>query len=209
MRWPPHDARTTANSDKKPAETLNPAAEITASIPRSAEIEGRVIEDTYIRHMHDTAGKYHLHYSTVRTTSTSLLVPIGILASITLLVNCPRGGYYFPIALIIFIVASTLVLNMIFTRWSRACRHIERYYEEMKEKGIAFELQIHGFRNLFHHVIVGNQQRIDLPNALRTTKLSNWLDPFVITIIIFGITYLIIYVFALRTVCHYHVPWGI
>jgi hypothetical protein len=53
----PHDARTTANSDKKPAETLNPAAEITASISRSAEIEGRVIEDTYIRHMHDTAGK--------------------------------------------------------------------------------------------------------------------------------------------------------
>jgi hypothetical protein len=160
--------------------------------------------------MHDTAGKYHLHYSTVRTTSTSLLIPIGILASITLLVNCPRGGYYFPIVLIVFIVAATLVLNMIFTRWSRACRHIERYYEEMRVNGISFNLAHHGFRNLFHHVIVGKQEGPDrLPSVLRGTKLSNWIDPFVINIMIFGVIYLIIYVFALRAVCHYHAPWGI
>ena len=41
-----------------------------------------------LEHMHDTAGRYYLHFSTVRTTATSLVAPIGILASMTLVVNC-------------------------------------------------------------------------------------------------------------------------
>lgn len=205
----PHDAQASVNLEKKSTETLGPSAEEPTSIPRSPDIEARATEDTYIRHMHDTAGKYHLHYSTVRTTSTSLLIPIGILASMTLLVRCPRGGYYFPIAFIFFILVSTLAVNGIFTRWSRACRHIERYYEEMTAKGIDFKLQNHGFRNLFHHVITGDQEIKDLPKVLRIRPLSNWIYPFVKNIIVFGIIYLIMYTFALRAVCHYHVPWGV
>jgi len=157
--------------------------------------------------MHDVAGKYHLHYSTVRTTATSLVLPIGILASVTLLVACPHGGVRVPIRLLIFIIISTLFLNILFAKWSRACRHIERYYEGLMAQNAVFDANVHGFRHLFRFLIRG-AKKAGLPavpvglNTLSSWNPKVWIDPFVLAILILGFVYLYFYDFMYRHVCH-------
>jgi hypothetical protein len=157
-----------------------------------------------IRYMHDVTGKYHTHYSIVRTTTTSLLLPIGILASTTLMINCNTTGALFPFLFLLFIITATIVLNMIFSRWSRACRHIERYYENLIDKQIPFDANIHGFRHIFGKVIRKTTRTASesaLPPSLSWCRPRNWLDPFITSIAVFGLIYLIFYSVALNRTC--------
>jgi hypothetical protein len=169
-----------------------------------------------LKSMHDIAGKYHLHYSSVRTTATSLVLPIGILTSITMLTNC-HGGIRTPMRLLVFVIVSTLFLNALFAKWSRACRHIERYYEGMMSSDDMFEPQSHGFRHLFRLVIrkkgfwypIWKKDKKEaflreIPDNLRPLFFWNpkvWLDPFVYAILILGLVYLYIYDQMYRYAC--------
>ena len=106
------------------------------------------------KYMHDTAGKYHLHYSNVRTTATSLILPIGILASVNLLIYRSQASSIFAILFIIFVYVTTIVLNIIFTRWSRVCRHLERYYELKMTGNDIYKPNEHGFGHIFRQLIL-------------------------------------------------------
>jgi hypothetical protein len=99
--------------------------------------------------MLSTASQYHLHFSAVRTISTSLVLPIGLLASINLVAYWSYFGRVFLLFFVILIVAATLFLNVIFSGWSQACRRIERYYEVCMGKDVPFDYTIHGFRHIF------------------------------------------------------------
>ncbi|MFP4125085.1 MAG: hypothetical protein ACLFU0_00340 [Alphaproteobacteria bacterium] len=108
-----------------------------------------------IREMRKTAGDYHLHFSTVRTASNSLIVPIGILASINLLGDCRAVQSASPILLIVFVFGVAFALNVAFASWSRACRRIERYYETLLgDDTVRYEPSRHGFRHVFRSVTV-------------------------------------------------------
>jgi hypothetical protein len=168
-----------------------------ASNGGALELEHRKNSTDLLRHMHDVAGKYHLHYSAVRTTATSLVLPIGLLASITLLTNC-TNGIRIPMRFLIFIIITTLFLNMLFARWSRACRHLERYYEEEIGRNASFNQNKHGFRHLFRQKIrkIPPSQIHAVSDSLGRLSpftLKTWLDPFVWAILIMGVVFLWLY----------------
>jgi hypothetical protein len=133
-----------------------------------------------VRHMHDTAGKYYLHFSTVRTTATSLVTPIGILASVSLLVYCQKPASMFAIYFLIFIIATTL-----FAVWSAASRSIERKYEEQLRSPGRFDPGTEGFRHIFRDYC----------------KPGEGFDVFTIGVIIFGLIYLGLYWWQYSDVC--------
>lgn len=132
--------------------------------------------------MHDTAGKYHLHFSTVRTTSLSLILPIGILASVTLLREpCNQYLTYFSYLFVVIIVAISIRLNFIFSKWSSRSRSIEQYYENCIRDNVLFDPEEHAFRNLWKHQ--------------RGIKEGNEWDEFTSMTIIGGMLYLLLYIY--------------
>lgn len=171
-----------------------------------------------IEHMHSTASQYHLHFSTVRTTSTSLVLPIGLLASVTMIAY-PSFGCVFPIFFVAFIVVTSLYLNIVFSGWSRACRRIERYYESLLHTATAYDPQLHAFRHVFAVISPmalsckakreANSRYMECKNKDATfpTRIKwlsrDWInDPFVTSILLFGPIYLIIYALEVN-----HVFW--
>jgi hypothetical protein len=150
------------------------------------QVTDAVVDDIGIlQHMHDTAGKYYLHFSTVRTTATSLVTPIGILASVNLLVNCQPPASMFAIYFLIFIIATTLFLNFQFAVWSAACRRIERRFEEQLTVPATFNPATQGFRHIFQANI----------------KWRDGFDVFTVAVIIFDLIYLAIYWWQYRDAC--------
>lgn len=166
------------------------------------------------KHMHSIASQYHLHFSNVRTASTSLLLPIGLFASVNMLVQCPKSAIFFPIFFITFIFLVTFLLNAVFSGWSRACRRIERYYEVKLNNNDGYNPEIDGFRHIFRVItpIFGKTQSSssqpdNFPKPLRWFRIDgDWVDPFVIFVIAFSIIYTILYVIALDKVCYYVPP---
>jgi hypothetical protein len=221
---PTHPSITISAADDARLAQLSLEAQVNASTIVSRAIDSLVNENKEkaeisrdaLKSMHDIAGKYHLHYSSVRTTATSLVLPIGILTSVTMLTNC-HGGIRTPMRLLVFVIVSTLFLNVIFAKWSRACRHIERYYEGMMSSDDLFEPQSHGFRHLFRLVIRNKgfwypfRKKADkvallneIPANLRPLFFWNpkvWVDPFVYAILILGLVYLAIYDQMYRYAC--------
>lgn len=173
-----------------------------------------------LKHMHDAAGKYHIHFSTVRATTTSLLVPIGIIASISLLLGCEKTGKVMPVFFVLFVILTTLALNLLFSSWSRACLRIERFYEMLMDKEGSYDAKSYGFRHLFYYITKGQQESGDSgihgdeQNSPVKTEISDhlktihwfksraaWKDPFVFITITAGIVYLAFYVTALNVMC--------
>ncbi len=116
------------------------------------QLEEGLTRDELLKHMHGIAAGYHQHYSTVRTTATALVMPLGFIASITMLTLCQdlTDGRFWAMALVGFVVVVTTFLNLIFAQWSAIARRAERFYEEELQAGRARpgETQI-GFRHLF------------------------------------------------------------
>lgn len=189
---PTQEATPTPPTLERASPTLNERAQDIENARDATEMD-------ILKHMHDVAGKYHLHYSTVRTTATSLVLPIGLLASITLLTNC-SDGIRVPMRFLIFIIIATFFLNTLFARWSRACRHLERYYEEEMERNFGFAMQKYGFRHLFRKKIrkirpvrASNKDPISPLARLSPYNPKTWLDPFVWSILVLGIVFLWFY----------------
>lgn len=135
-----------------------------------------------IRHMHDVAGKYHLHFSTVRTASNSLIIPIGLTASVLMLDGTDRIGWLFPILFVLFVVVFALALNLVFASWSRAALRIERYYERMlaDQDYLAahrFDAQAHGFRHLFYRITGGSQEPSETGQPAEGAPAADPIDP--------------------------------
>jgi hypothetical protein len=155
-----------------------------------------------IREMRKTAGDYHLHFSTVRTASNSLIVPIGILASINLLDHCRAAQGLAPMLLILFVFGVALALNVAFASWSRACRRIERYYERLlADDTVRYEPARHGFRHVFRTVTVepSTAERRRAEDPRYPAPLRPWVFPgklfdlFVGLLVVAFLAYLAIY----------------
>jgi hypothetical protein len=174
---------------------------------------GKVMNETrdhqLIREMRKTAGDYHLHFSTVRTASNSLIVPIGILASINLLGDCRTAQGAAPLLLIVFVFGVACALNVAFASWSRACRRIERYYEMLlADDTVRYDAARHGFRHVFRSVTVdprtAERRRDDDPRY--PAPLRPWVFPgkladlFVGLLVVAFVAYLALYAAMLRDV---------
>jgi hypothetical protein len=157
-----------------------------------------------IRYMHAVTGRYHTHYSLVRVLTTALVLPIGLFTTIYLLDHCSTSGRFFPAFFVIFILSITIATNLIFSRWSRACRRIERYYEKLIEQDAVYNAEIHGFRHIFRKVIIGSGGSMpEPPNFPRplTWKPRDWHDTFTTSILAFAAAYFVIYIIALSNSC--------
>ena len=166
--------------------------------------EKPLTRDEIVKHMHSVTAAYHQHYSTVRTTSTSLVMPLVLVASISFLNSCQsaRISPWWGIGLVAFAVAVTIYLNLVFTCWSRIARRCERAYEQemlrFRDGGDGLPL---GFRHRFRH-LSGEEawtSRIDAP--IRLLQRENLRDPFMYGTVIFSLIYLAGYVVAAGTVC--------
>jgi hypothetical protein len=109
-----------------------------------------VTDRELVRHMHEMCGHYHMHFSTVRTAATALIVPIGLGISVDLL-DAGRAAVLgrFPYVLFMLVALLVVTLNVVFSAFSKRCRLIERYLETQLADGIAFDQGRHGFRHLF------------------------------------------------------------
>jgi len=163
-----------------------------------------------IREMRKTAGDYHLHFSTVRTASNSLIVPIGILASINLLDGCTAATRGLGMWLVVFVFGVALALNVTFAKWSRACRRIERYYERLlAAETMRYDPELHGFRHVFRTLLEDpttacRLRRADenYPKPLRPTlRPGELVDTFVTVLVVGGVLYLILYWQMLERAC--------
>jgi hypothetical protein len=153
---------------------------------RSSDIE-------VLRYMHDTASRYHLHYSNVRSTASSLYLSIGILASIFLLINRLQVGRFFPSIFMIFVFVTTLAFNMVFARWSRACRQLERYYEVKMNSCKPYNSKEHGFRHVFRQIVLSSEYPNTPPEDF-PPNVTWKMDEFCLGISIFGGVYTATYI---------------
>lgn len=158
--------------------------------PKSSDID-------VLRYMHEIASKYHLHYSTVRSTSSSLFLAIGILTSVILLINKTQVGQGFPSIFIIFVLITAIGFNLLFSKWSRACRQLERYYEIKMGDGTSYTYRTHGFRHIFRQLILLKEYPNQPPQDFPPPNKSWNIDEFVIGITMFGGVYTIIYLLVI------------
>lgn len=160
--------------------------------------------DELIRHMHGVTAGYHQHYSTVRTTATSLVLPLGLVASIEFLSLCAttRIGPWPGVVLVLFVVAVTMYLNLVFTRWSRIARRAERLYEaEMLDARGEASGAAEGFRHRFRR-LSGEPEREQAPReTIGLLDRENWRDPFLSGALLFSLLYAAWYVVAAGTAC--------
>lgn len=91
----------------------------------------------------------------------------------------------FAIYFLLFIIATTLFLNLIFAIWSAASRRIERQYEELLKSPAGFNPSAQGFRHIFS----------------ANCRLRDGLDVFTIGVIVFGLIYFGIYWWQYSDVC--------
>jgi hypothetical protein len=157
-----------------------------------------------VKHMHGVTASYHQHYSTVRTTATSLVMPLGLVASITFLNSCGSAGMnpWWGIGLVAFVVTVTLYLNLVFTCWSRIARRCERAYEEemlrFRDPGDGLPI---GFRHRFRRVSGEEDWKSAMGDPIRLWQIENLRDPFMYGAALFSLLYLAGYVFAAGSVC--------
>jgi len=147
--------------------------------PKSSDID-------VLRYMHEIASKYHLHYSTVRSTASSLFLAIGMLTSVLLLINKTEVGRGFPSIFIVFVFITTIWFNLLFSKWSRACRQLERYYEIKMGHTTSYTSRTHGFRHIFRQLILLKEYPNPPPQDFPPPNLSWNIDEFVIGVAIFG-----------------------
>jgi hypothetical protein len=147
--------------------------------PKSSDID-------VLRYMHEIASKYHLHYSTVRSTASSLFLAIGMLTSVLLLINKTEVGRGFPSIFIVFVFITTIGFNLLFSKWSRACRQLERYYEIKMGANTSYTSRTHGFRHIFRQLILLKEYPNPPPQDFPPPNLSWNIDEFVIGVTIFG-----------------------
>lgn len=145
--------------------------------------------------MHNTATQYHLHYSAVRTVASTVYLSFGILSSILLFISRSGDDNLFPLFLLLLVYITTLGFNVIFVRWSRACRQIERFYEQKIGSGDRFDA-LYGFRHLFRHILLRRATRAALPPDYPPKMAWTWqsaTDPFLAGIALSGSVYIVIY----------------
>ena len=154
--------------------------------PRSSDME-------ILRYMHETASRYNLHYSSVRSGVSSVFLSIGVLSSCLLLIYRLQVGQFFPSFFVIFVFITALGFNLVFARWSRACRQLERYYEIKMGSGKIYSFKEHGFRHLFRQIILPTEYPHTPPEdfPLNVTWTA---DGFCIGISIIGSVYIVTYI---------------
>ncbi len=139
-----------------------------------------------LRHLHGVAAQYHQHFSTVRTLSSSLLIPTGFIGTIQMLVAEQPPPILVPLLFFGFVWAMALVLNITFARWSDVCRKLERRYEkDLMTADQSWDHARLGFRHAFHEL-----------NKKEGEGEPNPYDPFFKALVGGGILYLLGYAFV-------------
>lgn len=154
--------------------------------------DGALSDRDLVRHMHGLCSQYHMHFSTVRTASTALFVPIGFAVSVSLL-DTERVADLekFPYLFFVLLAVLVFVLNMQFSVFSKRCRQIERYLERELAAGTAFDPAKHGFRHLFW---CKDNTAEGLGPRPRYFELESWWDVFMTSTLIGAGLYLILFV---------------